>query len=495
MTVSAQHRGTASLAGGSAREGSARLAIVGTGAAGLAAAFRLQQAGFRVTLFEREDRPGGRMRTLHRDGFLIEEGATQLVRGYRSFMGVINDAGLVGQLVPASSTIGMIDPSGTTHVFEIEHIQRELARTRLISARAKLALSKVVLDVVRHRRHMDVTDLSKLARVDHLSAERYARQRWGQELLDCFVDPVVRGFVGTDPANVSAACMLYAFGLFMSKQRFVALKEGMSSYADLLSRNFDVTLRAEVTGVDRRGDEAQVIWRDAKGTEHAETFQGVVIAVPPRQAATIYTGLGSWRREFLTTKISHAANVALHVALDRVPSLTASMVYAPAHSGEEAVLAASLEHNKVPHRIPPGKALVSVYASADWSRQLIDQDSDTITGKLLEAGTALVPGIDDAIRFTHVTRWPYSWMQSWPGFWTAMREFTARCREQDSIVQLAGDYFCTSNINTASASGERAARDLAVALRTSRSRGSAAEKAGRPTVIEAEGQPPRGRHA
>jgi protoporphyrinogen/coproporphyrinogen III oxidase len=456
------------VTGGSAaprgRVPGAEVAVVGSGPAGLAAAFRLHQAGFRVRLFEREDRPGGRMRTLRRDGFLIEEGATQMVRGYRSILGIIDDAALSGELIPASSILGMLDPAGRTHDFEIEHIHRDLARTGLISLKDKLALSKIAIDLVRYRKERDVEDLSKLSAIDHLSAEQYGRQRLSDAVFDHFVDPVVRGFVGTAPAEVSAACMLYVFGTFMSRQKFVAFKDGMSSYANLLSPLFDVTPRARVLSVERRGDEVDLTWRDPEGSDHTAAFRGAVIATVPKQAAEIHTGLDPWRREFLATKVGNATIAAVHVALDRIPGTAASMIYATEHSHQDALLAASLEHNKVPGRIPPGKALVTLYASSAWSRRLIDQDDELITKKLIEAGTALVPGVADHALFTHVTRWPYSWMQSRPGYWQAMREFRARSRGADTLIQLAGDYFCTSNINTASAAGERAARDLLTAI-------------------------------
>lgn len=47
-----------------------RAAVVGSGFGGLAVAIRLQTAGFRVTVFERGDQPGGRA-TVHRDGGFV----------------------------------------------------------------------------------------------------------------------------------------------------------------------------------------------------------------------------------------------------------------------------------------------------------------------------------------------------------------------------------------------------------------------------------------
>ena len=48
-----------------------RIVVIGTGIAGLAAAFRLQQAGANVLVLEGIDRPGGRLTTDTVDGYVI----------------------------------------------------------------------------------------------------------------------------------------------------------------------------------------------------------------------------------------------------------------------------------------------------------------------------------------------------------------------------------------------------------------------------------------
>jgi len=52
----------------------AEVIIVGGGLAGLACAGRLQAAGVDFALLEAADRPGGRIRTDRRDGFLFDRG-------------------------------------------------------------------------------------------------------------------------------------------------------------------------------------------------------------------------------------------------------------------------------------------------------------------------------------------------------------------------------------------------------------------------------------
>src|SRR3972149_4021642 len=52
-----------------------RIAVIGAGIAGLTAAYRLQQAGARVTVYEARDCVGGRMTSLAWEGFTINPGA------------------------------------------------------------------------------------------------------------------------------------------------------------------------------------------------------------------------------------------------------------------------------------------------------------------------------------------------------------------------------------------------------------------------------------
>ena len=75
------------------------IAVVGSGPAGLGAAFRLQQAGFRVRMFESNGYVGGRMKTTRREGYLIEEGAALFPSTYKNLLGITRDAGFGDQVI------------------------------------------------------------------------------------------------------------------------------------------------------------------------------------------------------------------------------------------------------------------------------------------------------------------------------------------------------------------------------------------------------------
>ncbi|HTV20565.1 MAG TPA: phytoene desaturase family protein, partial [Polyangiaceae bacterium] len=61
---------------GSRRRSDLRVAVIGSGFGGLAAAIRLQAAGYAVVLYEARDKPGGRAYVYEKDGFQFDGGPT-----------------------------------------------------------------------------------------------------------------------------------------------------------------------------------------------------------------------------------------------------------------------------------------------------------------------------------------------------------------------------------------------------------------------------------
>ncbi len=70
------HSGVGSVAGAGKSVHDPQAIVVGSGFGGLATAVRLGAKGYRVTVLERLDRPGGRARVLKQDGFTFDAGPT-----------------------------------------------------------------------------------------------------------------------------------------------------------------------------------------------------------------------------------------------------------------------------------------------------------------------------------------------------------------------------------------------------------------------------------
>jgi oxygen-dependent protoporphyrinogen oxidase len=434
------------------------VAVVGSGAAGIASAYRLYEAGFQVRLLERNDHLGGRMRTVSRDGFRMEQGATAIPCSYTSILGVARDAGLGDELVPATGVFGFMGHDGALHEIDAGRPLDGLT-TKLVSHRSKLRGLRLAAEVLRFRSRIDVEDLSPLAEVDTMSADAYGRRLMGDQLFSRIADPIIRSLEGCGPEKVSAVDLLFVFGKFLSDPNFVVFRGGMQSYSELMASRFDVELEAEVVEVTEREDGVELRWGWPAGLEMVERFDGVVLACDANTVAGIHRGLDQWRRDFLREQVRFTRMTACTVAVDPAPDLRACLIF-PAPDVRPNSPMIALEHNIVAGRAPEGQGIVTLYPSAETAGALSDEADDVVAKQLIEAASPVVPGLAESVLWTQVWRHEPCVVQSRPGYWKAMGEFRARSAAADGRIRLAGDYFCVSNLNSASASGERAAREL-----------------------------------
>src|SRR5262245_55046055 len=119
--------------------------VVGGGPSGLAAAYRLKQAGRRVRVLEAADRPGGELRTTRHGAFVVDQGAYFLPTTHERMLAIARETGIADELVPGGFVLATAR-DGAIHELDGDHPVRDLARTRMLSTRSKLALAKLAAE-------------------------------------------------------------------------------------------------------------------------------------------------------------------------------------------------------------------------------------------------------------------------------------------------------------------------------------------------------------
>jgi protoporphyrinogen/coproporphyrinogen III oxidase len=435
--------------------------VIGTGASGLAAAFRLQRAGHPVRVLEAGDRVGGKMWTTTRDGFTFDRGPTAIFDRYVNVLGIAHDAGFDSEVVRTGGNVIGFPKPGEMHFVDSDRLF-SVIKTGLLSPRSKLEMAKLFLDNRRLFKRLSYEDLSIAREADVESASEYAARRVNREVAEYIVDSTVRGVLGTRAQDVSVLEFFFAFNNVIGS-RFLHFRGGMGSYAHLVADQLaDVTLSAQVLEVVERDDEVEVVWRDVDGSEHTERAAGCVVAVPAHPAAQIVTGLDDWRREFLRT-VAYSALVSINCALRRpLPDMPATWIQVP-ECVDDVLLGITVDHNRAPGQIPAGKGFVTIYATSEHAKRLMHEPDETVIGELRPRGEKLLGELGDT-EWIEVDRWPQVVVESYPGYYAKLHDFHVIRRQQDRLVQLAGDYFSSSNVNTATSSGERAARELSAIL-------------------------------
>ena len=108
-----------------------------------------------------------------------------------------------------------------------------------------------------------------------------------------------------------------------------------------------------------------------------------------------------------------------------------------------------------------GRLFAALEMNSDWTNWEMHPAGDEVLVMLQGSATFRFEertGTRD-VEFVRVNRWYPVIVYSRPGLYRELGAFNAR-RRASSRVRLAGDYFSCSNLNTATAAGERAAREL-----------------------------------
>ena len=156
----------------------------------MAAAWKLLQGGHTPIVFEAADVPGGKIRSVELDGYLLELGPHAILPSYTALYNALDGLGLTDQYLPGN-------PEGT-HRFICLNGRPEplpmglgaLIKTPLLTGRAKWRLLKEPF-------------IAKMEE-DESVADFFTR-RLGPEVVTRLIDPFISGVYAGDPAQLSMA--------------------------------------------------------------------------------------------------------------------------------------------------------------------------------------------------------------------------------------------------------------------------------------------------
>ena len=178
-----------------------RIAVVGAGITGLAAAYEAAKAGAEVVVYEADERAGGRILTTELAGRPVDEGADAFLARVPWAVELCQELGLAADLVSPAQRAAFVYSRGALRALP----QRPTCWGVPLDFDT-LAASGIVSDegVDRARQEPDLAG-SPLA--DDQSVGELVRQRLGDEVADRLVDPLIGGINASsiDDLSVRAA--------------------------------------------------------------------------------------------------------------------------------------------------------------------------------------------------------------------------------------------------------------------------------------------------
>ena len=416
--------------------------VVGGGLAGLVAARRLAERGHDVTLFEREDAVGGRVRSTHENGFTFDRGFQVLFTAYPAAQRELDLDALDLRAFKPGATIARPDHRSTLS----DPLRDPGALTDSLFNRDVRTADKLRILLLR-RRLKRADDPESLFDGEAETIESYlAEQGFSRKFVENFAAPFYGGITLDRSLSTDAGVFRYTFRM-LSEGKTVVPAEGMGAISEQVAdraraAGVDMELGREVTAVDAGGDGATV----EVGGDSIDTDAVVVAADPKRASGLVDVPAIPTEADGCVTQYYGLPG---HVELD---------------TGKRIILNAA---DDAPNTVAPLSTVAPEYAPAD--RELL---SATFLGEpndddreLAERGRRTLAGwypefsFDD-LELLHTDRIPFSQFAQPPGFRDTLPGVTA----PEGPVFLAGDYTEWSAIQGALKSGREAAEAAADVL-------------------------------
>ena len=436
-------------------EGSADVVVIGAGLSGLTCSFLLHRMGFDVLLLEKSNRFGGAIRSIRKNGFLIEAGPNSTLETTPLLTQLIRDVGIEEKKLYANdaSKKRFILRDGVLHALPMS--PTSFLTTALFSTGAKLRLL---------REPFIPSASPKVAE----SVADFVRRRLGSEFLDYAINPFVAGVYAGDPDNLelrSAFPKLHEleqkYGSLIwgqikgarerkqrneeSKQsaRMFSFIDGMQTLTDALA----ACLPRAVHGVDvseialpRSDDTAHRFsistYRD--GERYHYTSRTLVIATPAKTAASLSRSfapdldrvLGEIPYPPVAEVITAFRPVPTMHALDGFGFLIPSME-------KRRILGTIFSSTLFRERAPDGMCLLTTFLGGMRQPEEAMHDEENIVRNTLRElhdllGTPVTP------EFSHVTTWPNAIPQYVRGHLDRM------FRVESLENQLRGLFYCAN---------------------------------------------------
>lgn len=403
------------------------VAVVGAGMAGLALAHRLVRAGREVHVFESSGHVGGRMRTLRRDGHLVDTGAEMIgAHGYPATWRLLREVGMAEERVPPIGLGLSLWREGRAH----PHVgdPRGLLTGAGLSPAGRRAAARLLVGLRLRSRAYD-TDRPESTPARGRTLAEYAR-RFPREVHDYLLQPVAAAFFGWDTARAAAGPMLSQMLAVGPARTFHVYADGMDALARALAEPLAVSTGAPVVAVAPAAAGARLHF--AGGT--ALTARTAVLCVPAPAAAALHDGAPEYVRA-----VEYRPVVKVCCLLDRPLEVDIGPSFGllvPA--AENPMLAgAILDDRKHPGAVPLGRGQVTLVAGPAATPRLLAATDAEVAGALIGQAERYLPGLGAACRDTVVTRFRHAHTMPTPAALALRPAFT---RRPPGPIEYAGDW-------------------------------------------------------
>lgn len=432
-----------------------RAIIVGGGLSGMTTAYRLRQAGFDVTVYEKCPQPEGRNKTVRIGDCIIDVSATLMPPSYDQVFALIKELGLDDQLEECRGE-SVTFRDGKAHAVKIDDPNISLLKSGLISWRAKLSLAKLQWTLLKYGKGFNFYNLGTSKGCDHETLQQYCKRNFPDEVYEYLLNPMHK-FLYLHDGSFGAAIELFWWMAAMGSSAPKSFKYGTSTLVNKLAEGIDVRCNRAVQNVTHDGKRAFVTV-DHQGSIEQDSADLCVITTQAPITSKIYTdGLTQAQRDFIASRRYDKVTVVSFCTSER-PRRDVVTIQMP--SSQNMDLGVIIFGHKIAStRAPADKGIVNTYFMHDWSLRHVDGKSDE---EVMEAARKEIIGwVPEVAQLDgyYVQRWVHTSPIHELGACAKIDGFIQSLDPQ-SPVQIIGDYMVCPSMNVAVTTANRLAERI-----------------------------------
>ncbi len=430
-----------------------KLAVVGAGIAGLTAAFRLQQAGHQVEVFEAQAAAGGRMASRSVDGFQLDLGVHMLLDNYDRTRALLDELGLADQWFVIEAGEG-----GVLRDHQLLSFSPKRAFDVLRFAGIDLGgRIRLFIELARARRWRDDLDFFDLSvgddELDQENCEHFSRRRMGDEATNYVVDSFIRTFHFHGAGKMSMKYFEALAALLVTRGEFVpcALRGHMGVLPDALAARLQVRYATPVTAVVGTQNGAELRWRD--GQAH---YDAIVVASTAGAARGLLQAPSPAQADLL----AHATSSSTIVCSFAVPVEIAGDFEGIWVPFTESEIICALSNETCKGSSDGARCVFSVFLHEEAAGRWLQRADQEITNSVAQELGRLFPRYAEHLDPLFVQRWPQALPVYGVGQVTRVKAFWERGQGERN-VWLCGDYLNHPWVEGAVRCGEKVAARIA----------------------------------
>ena len=398
---------------------------------------------------------GGKIDTVQKDGFSFETGPTLVPNTYNELISLLKELGVGNKLKVIEGPMGVIKNGKVSHL-RFSNMAGDLLRAKLLSWKSLFSLRHLALPLIKNKQALSFANLGDAAHLDTCSVSEFCDNRVTEEAYTYLLDPAVRATYMHSAKDASLVELLWVLKNLITNTVYY-LEGGTAEITKAMQKQLDIECGCSVNEARETSRGVEVSYTNSNGDNTVLSAQHCILAVDPTALQNLLPKWLSDNQKTFLQSYNYGRFIFVSLGLNGPTQEKAYLMQVPSTENPELV-GIALDHNRSPR--PSDKSVVTAFFIDQWSERMATASDEEIRDAAIEALAPLIPEVKSSVASYHVKHTVPGVSMSKTGDYVKMAAFHQDL-DAKSRIQIVGDFFSVSSMNTCVVRAEQVARNIA----------------------------------